>query len=137
MSERAGSESDVTERTVGGHVVRGVAVGPETRCAHWTSDRDVVAIRAPCCGGYYPCHACHDALADHAFEPIPASAFDDPGVLCGVCGTALAVGEYLECGHACPACGAAFNPGCAAHHDRYFEGCRVDAAGAANESRDV
>lgn len=112
----------VADRTVVGHPVRGVELGPETRCAHWAGDRDVVAIRAPCCGVYYACSACHEALADHPLEPIPEAEFDTPGVLCGVCGTALTVHEYLDSGHACPACGTAFNPGCATHYDRYFEG---------------
>jgi uncharacterized CHY-type Zn-finger protein len=94
---------EATERTVGGHPVRGVDMDPETRCAHWASDSDVVAIRAPCCGVYYPCSACHEALADHVLEPIPGAEFDAPGVLCGACGTALTVHEYLDTDHACPA----------------------------------
>lgn len=57
--------------------VRGVTVDPETRCVHWDSPVDVVALRFGCCETYYPCDAC-------------------------------------------PACGAAFNPGYRAHRDRYF-----------------
>jgi len=127
----------VETRTVGGHPVRGVGVGPETRCAHWAGERDVVAIRAPCCERHYPCASCHDELADHPLSPIPEAEFDEPGVLCGVCGTALAVRAYLDADHTCPACGAAFNPGCATHYDRYFEGFCVGAARVTNESRDV
>lgn len=110
-----------TTRTVGGTVVHGVDVGPETRCAHYDGERDVVAMRFACCDAYYPCFECHAAVADHPAEPVPAAAFDEPGVLCGVCGTELAVRAYLDCGFTCPSCGAAFNPGCAAHYDRYFE----------------
>ena len=47
----------------------------------------------------------------------------DYSVHCGVCGTALTVRAYLDAEHACPVCDAAFNPGCATHYDRYFEGC--------------
>ncbi len=108
-------------RTVESHEVRGVDVGPETRCAHYGGERDVIAIRSGCCETFVPCHACHDAVADHDATPWPRNRFDEPAVLCGVCGTALTVTEYLAADHICPACGAAFNPGCAAHHDRYFE----------------
>lgn len=107
--------------TVGGHAVHGIGVDGETRCVHYPTDRDVLAVRFACCDAYYPCFLCHAAVTDHDPEPITEPAFDDPGVLCGVCGTALSVRSYLECEHACPACGAAFNPGCEAHHDRYFD----------------
>jgi uncharacterized CHY-type Zn-finger protein len=105
-----------------GHEVRGVGVGPETRCAHYDGDRDVIAIRFPCCGVYYPCFRCHEAVADHDAERWSADAFDRDAVLCGVCGVEYSVAAYLDADHECPACGAAFNPGCADHHDRYFEG---------------
>lgn len=106
---------------VAGHRVRGVDVGPETRCAHYGSDRDVVAIRFRCCEAFYPCFECHEAVADHPAARWPAGEFDAPAVLCGVCGAELSVADYLGCDHECPACGAGFNPGCAGHHDRYFE----------------
>ncbi|MFB6126894.1 MAG: CHY zinc finger protein [Halolamina sp.] len=109
---------------VGESVVSGVDVGPETRCAHWADDRDVIALRGGCCGRFYPCHACHEAVADHTHEPWPRERLDEPAVLCGVCATALTARAYLMAGFACPECGAAFNPGCRAHYDRYFEGWR-------------
>jgi hypothetical protein len=82
-AEGDGGEGSVTERIVGGYPVRGVAVDPEIPCARLDSDRDVIAIRAPYCDAYYPCLACHEAVADHRLNPIPAAEFDDPGVLCG------------------------------------------------------
>jgi len=100
--------------------LRGVDVDAETRCAHYASDRDVIAIRLPCCDVYYPCFRCHGALADHDAERRSRERFDEPAVLCGGCRTALSVREYLDADHSCPACGAAFNPGCTEHHDRYF-----------------
>lgn len=100
--------------------VAGVDVDPETRCAHYDGDRDVVAFRFPCCDTYYPCHACHEAVADHEADVIPASAGDEPAVLCGACGTELSPRAYLDSDHTCPACDAAFNPGCRTHYDRYF-----------------
>jgi uncharacterized CHY-type Zn-finger protein len=124
----------------------GVAVDDETRCAHYHGDRDVVAMRFACCDRYYPCAGCHEAVTDHTPERLPPDRFDEPAVLCGVCGTRLSVREYravLTDGEAdgsededageggagsgrgvadprCPDCGAGFNPGCLAHLDRYF-----------------
>ncbi|GAB3413317.1 CHY zinc finger protein [Haloparvum alkalitolerans] len=101
--------------------LRGVAVDPETRCAHWDDPVDVVALRFGCCGAFYPCDRCHDAVADHPAEPWPRDRFSEPAVLCGVCGATMTPPEYFACGDSCPDCGAAFNPGCRAHRDRYFE----------------
>ncbi|NHX34850.1 MULTISPECIES: CHY zinc finger protein [Halolamina] len=130
---------------VHGHTVRGVDVGPETRCRHYDSELDVIAIRFPCCGTFYPCYECHLAAVDHEPErwgedagpaengsAAERTAVEDPGsaertaaeeanaVLCGVCGTVLTVAEYVDCDDRCPNCRAAFNPGCRRHYDRYF-----------------
>lgn len=117
----SGRESGASDCVVGGVAVFGVAVDDETRCAHYDTDRDVVAIRFACCERFYPCHACHDAVADHDPARWPRERFDEPAVLCGVCGTTLSVATYLDCEHECPECGHAFNPGCEAHADRYFD----------------
>ncbi len=101
--------------------LRGVDVDPETRCAHWASPVDVVALRFGCCETYYPCASCHDAVTGHEAEPWPRDRFDEPAVLCGVCRETLTAREYLDGDDACPHCGAAFNPGCRRHRDRYFE----------------
>ena len=102
--------------------LRGVSVDAETRCAHYDGVTDVVALRAGCCGTYHPCYLCHDETEDHPARPWPRARFDEPAVLCGACGTTMTAPAYLGSGHACPACGAAFNPACAAHRDLYFEG---------------
>ncbi|RLM56511.1 hypothetical protein DVK02_08370 [Halobellus sp. Atlit-31R] len=101
--------------------LRGVAVDSETRCTHWDSAVDVVALRFGCCETFSPCHACHAETADHEPEPWPRARLDEPAVLCGVCGTTLSARAYLDGDDACPECGAAFNPGCRRHRDRYFE----------------
>ncbi|MFD1685441.1 CHY zinc finger protein [Halobellus litoreus] len=101
--------------------LRGVAVDAETRCAHWDDDVDIVALRFGCCEKFSPCHACHVETADHDPEPWARERFDEPAVLCGVCGTTLSARTYLNGEDACPSCGAAFNPGCRRHRDRYFE----------------
>jgi uncharacterized CHY-type Zn-finger protein len=101
--------------------LRGVEVGPETRCAHYHGPRDIIAVRFACCDAFYPCHACHRECADHESERWPPDQFDTSAVLCGKCGTALTIEQYLKAEHTCPACGGAFNPGCERHHDRYFQ----------------
>lgn len=80
-----------------------------------------MAIRFPCCGRYFACHACHEALADHAAMRWARAEFDRPAVLCGACGAEFAIRDYLDGDDRCPACGAAFNPRCRLHHPVYFE----------------
>lgn len=114
------SDREATEREVGGHTVRGVSVDPKTRCAHYDSERDVVALRFACCDAYWPCYRCHEALADHGPERLPVDGSTD-AALCGVCGSTLTAREFVDGDHECPDCGAAFNPGCADHYESYFE----------------
>src|SRR5712664_59058 len=41
--------------------VRGVEVDAQTRCVHYRSTVDIVAIKMRCCGVYYACKDCHIA----------------------------------------------------------------------------
>ncbi len=109
-------------QTVHGIEVRGVEVDAETRCSHYDSERDVIAIRFPCCDTYFPCFRCHDAVADHPRETWPENRRSAEAVLCGVCGTELMIAAYLDSDSQCPDCDAEFNPGCANHYHLYFEG---------------
>jgi len=101
--------------------VRGINLDHETRCAHWHSPRDIIAIKMKCCGLFYACKDCHDALAGHSIEVWPRAEFDTLAILCGACGMEMRVRDYLRCADACPACGAGFNPGCRSHRHFYFE----------------
>jgi uncharacterized CHY-type Zn-finger protein len=101
--------------------VAGLELDGQTRCAHWHSPLDVIAIRMKCCGVYYACKDCHDALAGHASEVWPQAEWDRPAVLCGVCGREMTIRQYLDCGNNCPGCRAPYNPGCRHHHHFYFE----------------
>ncbi len=101
--------------------VLGLALDAATRCQHWHGPTDIIAIRMACCNKYYACYECHAALAGHAAQPWPASAFDTAAVLCGACGAELTIRGYLDCGNRCPGCAAEFNPRCALHHHLYFE----------------
>jgi uncharacterized CHY-type Zn-finger protein len=63
-----------------------------------------------CCGIYYACKDCHDALAGHPIEVWPETDWDHQAILCGACRAELTICAYLECDSVCPACHAAFNP---------------------------
>lgn len=102
--------------------VHGLALTALTQCAHWHSPLDIVAIKHKCCGAYYACISCHDALAGHISAVWPRSEqATAKAVLCGWCSNEMTVAEYLQCGNVCPRCEAAFNPGCKTHHGLYFE----------------
>lgn len=98
----------------------GSPVDDDTRCAHYRTALDVVAIRFRCCGEYYPCHQCHAESAGHPAARWPAGERDVAAVLCGVCRNELSIHEYLGV-DGCPRCGAPFNPGCRLHASLYFE----------------
>lgn len=102
-------------------LVKGVSLDAETRCAHYHSALDIIAIKMRCCETYYACRECHDALADHAAAVWPIAERDQPAILCGSCGAELSVRQYLACDNQCPSCQAPFNPGCANHYHLYFE----------------
>jgi uncharacterized CHY-type Zn-finger protein len=112
--------------------LRGVAVAPNTRCAHYDGPRDIIAIRFACCETYYPCFECHQAATGHEPARWPPGRRDEPAVLCGACGTTMTAGAYRSAAPACPNCGAGFNPGCRAHWARYFAFDGPPGSGAAN-----
>jgi uncharacterized CHY-type Zn-finger protein len=101
--------------------VSGVALDAQTRCTHYNSPIDIIAVKMKCCGLYYACKDCHDVLAKHAIEVWPHNERDSTAVLCGACGIELTVRQYLDSSNECPGCGAQFNPGCRNHYHFYFE----------------
>jgi uncharacterized CHY-type Zn-finger protein len=102
--------------------VRGLNLDAQTRCFHYHSPLDIIAIKMKCCATYYACKDCHDALAKHPLEPWPPSEAHTAAILCGACRTELTISAYLACNSICPACQAAFNPRCSNHHHFYFAG---------------
>lgn len=101
--------------------IKGKVIDQETRCTHFHSFNDVIAIRFKCCNQYYPCYQCHEEEADHEAEVWTTVDFDKKAVLCGVCRIELTILQYLNCQNTCPHCKASFNPNCATHHHLYFE----------------
>src|SRR6202012_5491024 len=53
------------------HDVRGIDLDSQTRCVHYNSQFDIIAIKMKCCDVYYACKDCHDALASHVLEVWP------------------------------------------------------------------
>ncbi|HSP12851.1 MAG TPA: CHY zinc finger protein [Salegentibacter sp.] len=104
-----------------GTTVYGKSIDKQTRCVHWHSYLDVIAIKFKCCDKYYPCFSCHEEEADHAYQVWPKTAFSEKAILCGVCGHELSIEEYMASDNTCPNCSAGFNPGCSNHYHLYFE----------------
>jgi uncharacterized CHY-type Zn-finger protein len=44
----------------------GSEVDKESRCAHYHSPLDIIAIKMAYCASYYACKDCHELLADRA-----------------------------------------------------------------------
>lgn len=111
----------VVKSTIKGINIYGKPIDQQTRCQHWHSELDVIAIKFKCCEKYYPCFSCHEEEADHEPKVWPKSEFDSKAILCGVCGTELSISDYQNSNNSCPNCKAAFNPGCSKHYHLYFE----------------
>ncbi|WP_306295990.1 CHY zinc finger protein [Arthrobacter sp. STN4] len=99
--------------------VFGQTVDNETRCVHYHTTKDIVAIKFPCCGRYYPCHHCHEEDATHPARQWPATQWNEKAILCGACQTELTITEYRTSTR-CPNCHAPFNERCANHAHHYF-----------------
>jgi len=105
-----------------GFRVKGMLIDPFTRCAHYHSDNDIIAIKFKCCQTYYPCYECHEQLADHEIARWKKEEFEQKAILCGQCGTELSIEQYIHGNATCPYCKARFNPGCSLHYHLYFDG---------------
>ncbi|TDL31552.1 hypothetical protein E2R51_14095 [Jeotgalibacillus sp. S-D1] len=101
--------------------VFGNVLDHNTRCIHYHSEKDIIAIKFYCCGQYYPCKSCHDEKGCGNHAVWPHSQFNEKAVLCGNCGTELTIQHYLSCSSFCPDCSSPFNPGCSLHAHFYFD----------------
>lgn len=102
-------------------VVNGHLVDRHTRCIHYHSVLDIIAIKFKCCNTYYPCYFCHEEVANHQPELWEPSEFETAAILCGACKTELSINEYKSCNYQCPQCKSAFNPKCSNHDHLYFK----------------
>lgn len=101
--------------------VHGRLVDSQTRCVHYRSELDIVAIKFKCCRSFYACFFCHQELEGHAPARWAESEFGERAILCGVCSTEFTIGDYLSSEFACPSCRSPFNPQCANHYHLYFD----------------
>lgn len=123
-SNRDKSDQTAAEKDsffVSGNRILGNLIDKQTRCSHYHSTEDIVAIKFKCCNDYYPCYTCHLESAGHRAEVWRKDERMTKAVLCGVCGYEMTVNEYLSSSFCCPNCDAAFNPNCAKHYSLYFE----------------
>jgi len=100
--------------------VYGLTVDNQTRCKHYHSPLDIIAIKFKCCGKFYPCYQCHQACENHSIERWKPNEFHEQAILCGACQTIISIQQYMSV-TACPNCTAQFNSGCRKHYHLYFE----------------
>ena len=101
--------------------IKGKLVDMQTRCVHYHSDLDIIAIKFKCCDTYYPCFSCHEEVAGHSAQVWGKNEFNVLAILCGACKKELTIRQYMESQATCPHCEAAFNPKCSNHYHLYFE----------------
>jgi uncharacterized CHY-type Zn-finger protein len=102
-------------------MIFGTLTDDNTRCTHYNSVLDIIAIKFKCCNKYYACIHCHNDAADHAETAWLKNEFDTKAILCGNCKAEMTITEYLDCNNECPACKSNFNPKCSNHYYYYFE----------------
>lgn len=101
--------------------IAGKPIDELTRCEHYHTPLDIIAILFPCCNEYYPCYECHEETANHLATRWPKDKRDTKAILCGNCKQELTIYEYFQSNHHCPNCKADFNPKCANHYTLYFD----------------
>ncbi|MGX7775790.1 CHY zinc finger protein [Streptococcus pluranimalium] len=95
---------------------KGIDIDENSRCRHYHTEQDIVALKCADCQPYYACYKCHDVLEDHTFK---ATSSDEPyPVICGACQSYLTFSAYKR--GSCPQCDAVFNPNCQLHDHIYF-----------------
>lgn len=103
-------------------LIKGKLVDNESRCVHWHSTLDVIALRFKCCDQFYACYSCHDECETHEVEKYSVCTDSNasvPLIICGVCKLQMTFPQYQAL--QCPRCSAHFNPGCKLHYHLYFD----------------
>lgn len=100
--------------------IKGFVIDDKTRCKHYHSVLDIVAIKFKCCDEFYPCYKCHNESTKHSPSRWNKSEFNEKAILCGNCKNLLTITQYINT-KTCPFCKAGFNPNCKLHYDLYFE----------------
>jgi uncharacterized CHY-type Zn-finger protein len=101
--------------------IHGKPIDDATRCLHYHSPLDIIAIKFKCCNAYYPCYECHEETAGHPAQQWKKEDWNEPAVYCGMCKNEMSIKQYMSSGNQCPYCNASFNPNCSRHYDLYVE----------------
>ena len=101
--------------------VQGSIVDEHTRCKHYNSALDIIAIKFKCCNTYYACIYCHNENEKHTTAVWNKDEQNTNAILCGNCNTEITIEEYLNGNNECPSCKSLFNPKCSNHYHYYFE----------------
>lgn len=101
----------------------GQLVDNQTRCSHYHSPLDIIAIKFKCCNTYYPCYQCHSHNHSSTVRWNKSDLFEHSElvILCGCCYHELTFQEYTSNNNLCLYCHEHFNPGCSLHYDLYFD----------------
>lgn len=100
--------------------IHGATIDDESRCEHYHTTLDVIAIKFKCCNKYYPCFKCHNEAEHHRIVRWKSKEFTQKAILCGVCKHEMTIDDYMMT-EACPNCNAHFNNRCKFHYHHYFE----------------
>jgi len=92
-----------------------------TRCKHYNSELDIIAIKFKCCKEFYCCIHCHEEETVHQVEQWTKEEFGEKAIFCGNCSHILTIQEYFDSSNKCPHCLASFNPRCSNHYHFYFD----------------
>jgi uncharacterized CHY-type Zn-finger protein len=101
--------------------IHGSLIDNNTRCSHYNSELDIIAIKLKCCDKYYACINCHNEMEQHEAIVWQKNEFNEKAIICGSCKTELSINNYLICNNTCPNCKSSFNPKCKNHYPFYFE----------------
>lgn len=102
--------------------VLGQVIDNHTRCIHYHSQLDIIAIKFSCCQDYYPCYQCHLESTNHEIVRWKQHQLTKELVIvCGGCWKELTFLEYTSNDNKCMYCRASFNPKCQLHYDIYFD----------------
>ncbi|EGW30027.1 uncharacterized protein SPAPADRAFT_144251 [Spathaspora passalidarum NRRL Y-27907] len=102
--------------------LKGQLVDKHSRCIHYHTTIDIIALKYKCCQTYYPCFQCHQELTNHKVEKYNLTDLESiKVVLCGECYNELLFDEYKNNQMKCVYCHHEFNPGCSLHYDLYFD----------------
>ena len=99
----------------------GIKIDKNTRCIHYSSELDIIAIKFKCCNQYFACHSCHHAIAGHSAERWQKEDFHIKAILCGRCELEMTIDQYLSSENKCFNCRSPLNPQCKTHWNLYFE----------------